>query len=116
MPADSAFEAQCERRGEAAVVVSAAGELDLATADELRAVMRAAEAQAPTVVLDLRAVTFIDSSGLSVIVAENQRAQAEQRRLMVAVDGAPMVERLLDLTGLQRTLTIVPDPDAALMT
>lgn len=115
MPANPAFEAQCERRGEAAVV-SVVGEIDLATAEELGAVLRAPEAQAPTVVLDLRAVTFIDSSGLSVIVGEHQRAQAEQRRLVVAVEGAPMVERLFDLTGLHRTLTIVPDPDAALMT
>jgi anti-anti-sigma factor len=114
MAADSAFQAHSERRGDAAVV-SVAGEIDLATADQLRAVLKAPEAQAPTVVLDLRAVTFIDSSGLSVIVAEHQRAQAEQRRLAVAVEGAAMVERLFDLTGLNRTLTIVPDPDSALV-
>jgi anti-anti-sigma factor len=114
MPADSAFEAQCERRGEAAVV-SVLGEVDLASAEKLRAVLGVPEAQAATVVLDLRGVTFIDSSGLSVIVAEHQRAQAEQRRLVVAVEGAAMVERLFDLTGLHRTLTIVSDPDAVLM-
>lgn len=114
MSADPAFEAYCERRGEAAVV-SVVGAIDLATSEELRAVLRAPEAQAATVVLDLRAVTFIDSSGLSLLVAEHQRAKAEQHRVVVAVEGAPMVERLLDLTGLRKTLAIVPDPDAVLM-
>jgi anti-sigma B factor antagonist len=113
MAADSAFEAHCERRGEA-VVVSVAGEIDLVTSEELQAVLRAPAAQAATVVLDLRAVTFIDSSGLSVIVAEHQRAQAAQNRLVVALEGAPLVARLFDLTGLAGTLETVPDPDAAL--
>jgi anti-anti-sigma factor len=114
MPAEPAFEAHCERRGQA-VVVSVVGDIDLATSEEFRSILRTPEAQAPTVVLDLRAVTFIDSSGLSVIVAEHQRGQAEQYRLIVAVDGAPMVERLFELTGLTSTLTIVPDPDSALV-
>jgi anti-sigma B factor antagonist len=113
MPADSDFEVRLDRLAEA-IVVTVAGEIDLASSEELRAALRAPEAQAATVVLDLRAVTFIDSSGLSVIVAEHQRAQAVEHRLVVAVDGASMVERLFELTGLRKTLILVPDPAAAL--
>ncbi len=77
MAEDRAFDARCERR-DGAVVVVARGELDLASADDLRTVLRGPEAQAETVVLDLRGVTFIDSSGLSVIVGHNRRAEAER--------------------------------------
>ena len=91
------------------------GELDLDSAEKLRDLLRGPQAQAGTVVLDLRQVTFIDSSGLSVVVGHHHRSQVDQFRFAVAVGGAPAVERLLDLTGLRGTLTIVADPDAALV-
>jgi anti-anti-sigma factor len=96
-------------------VVAVSGELDLDSAEKLRAALHSPEAQAPTVVLDLRGLRFIDSSGLSVIVAHHQRAKAAGFRFAVAVGGASSVERLLDLTGLRGTLTIVDVPDAELV-
>lgn len=110
----SPFDAWCERR-EDAVVVVVTGELDLDSAEKLRELLRSPDAQAPTVVLDLRGLTFIDSSGLSVIVGEYHRARSEQFRFAVAVGGAPAVERLFELTGLRDTLAIVEDPDTALV-
>jgi anti-anti-sigma factor len=103
----------CERRGEATVLV-VEGELDLSTVDTLRDTLRSQEARAATVVLDLRRLAFIDSSGLSLVVAEQQRAREDGFRFVVAVGGAPAVQRLFELTGLQGTLTLVEDPDAAL--
>ena len=114
MSAGSPFDARCERR-EDAVVVVVSGELDLDSAEKLRDLLRSPQARAGTVVLDLRQVTFIDSSGLSVVVGHHHRSQADQFRFAVAVGGAPAVERLLDLTGLRGTLTIVADPDAVLV-
>ena len=110
----SPFDAHCERRRDAVVVI-VSGELDLDTADSLRALLRAPEAQAGTVVLDLREVTFIDSSGLSAVVGHHHRSKADGFRFAVAVGGAPAVERLLDLTGLRGTLAIVQEPEAALV-
>ena len=110
----SPFDARCERRADAVVVV-VTGELDLDSAEKLRALMRGAEAQAPTVVLDLREVSFIDSSGLSVVVGQHHRSKSDGFRFAVAVAGAPAVERLLDLTGLRGTLEIVETPDATLV-
>jgi anti-anti-sigma factor len=113
MAEGSGFQARCEPRN-GAVVVVVRGELDLGSADQLRAVLHGPEAESPTVILDLRAVTFIDSSGLGVIVGNNRRATAERFRFAVAVGGARMVERVLDLSGLRDTLTIVGDPDELL--
>ena len=110
----SPFDARCDRREDAAVV-AVSGELDLDSAEKLRALLLSPPAQAETVVLDLRQVTFIDSSGLSVVVGHHHRSKTERFRFAVAVGGAPAVERLLDLTGLRGTLAIVQDPDAVLV-
>ena len=64
---------ECEigsaRTGEA-VVVTVRGEVDLATAPELESCLQRAFGAAPDgVVLDLEGLTFIDSSGLRVLVA-----------------------------------------------
>ena len=109
MTGDGAFAARCDRR-DGAVIVVACGELDIASADDLRAVLGSPEAQAPTVILDLRQLQFIDSSGLSIVVEEHNRAKAEGFRFVVATGGAPTVERLLDLSGLRDTLAIVRTP------
>lgn len=114
MNRDKPLEVVCERRGDAAVLVLH-GELDLSTVDALRDVLRSQEARAAIVVLDLRSLQFIDSSGLSLIVSEQQRARQDGFRLAIAVGGAPTVQRLFELTGLQGTLTLVEDPDAALV-
>jgi anti-sigma B factor antagonist len=110
---DSGFDARCEKR-DGAVVVVARGELDLASADALRSVLRGSDAQAPIVVLDLRAVTFIDSSGLSVIVGHSRRADTYGFRFGIAVGGARTVSRVFDLSGLTETLPIIEDPEAML--
>jgi anti-anti-sigma factor len=108
--ADGAFEATCERRDAVAVVV-ARGEVDLGSADRLRAALLAPDAQAPNVILDLRRVSFIDSSGLSVVVGAHQRARSEGFRFAIAVGGAPEVRRLFELAALDRTLTLIDDPE-----
>ncbi len=107
------FEARCEVRDDAAVVV-ARGELDLASADRLRETLQKPEAAASAVVLDLRGITFMDSSGLSIVVAEHQRALADGFRFAVAVGGAGEVRRLFELAGLVDTLTLIDDPEVFL--
>jgi stage II sporulation protein AA (anti-sigma F factor antagonist) len=113
MSPDPAFGVHCEQRPNAVVVV-VSGELDLDSVDVLRRALNSPEARAATVVLDLRRVTFIDSSGLSVVVGQHQRAIAAECRFSVAVGGAPAVQRLFDLSGLRDVIALVEDPDAAL--
>ena len=60
------------------------------------------------------AVSFMDSSGLGLIVEANQRARKHGFRFAVAVGGATDVHRILEMSGLTKVLTFVDDPDAFL--
>jgi anti-sigma B factor antagonist len=86
-------------------VLELAGELDLAAADALRSELEALEASAPeATVVDLSALRFVDSTGLSVLFDAVERASAEGRRLTFT-RSSPEVERTLRLTGLDRVLS-----------
>jgi anti-sigma B factor antagonist len=78
-------------------VVPLDGEVDAGTADALR--MRILDATADLVVLDAEDLTFIDSSGLHVLVDAKALLEAEHRRLAI-VNRPRVLARVLDLTGL----------------
>jgi anti-sigma B factor antagonist len=60
-------------------------------------------------VLDLRRVTFIDSTMLRLVVAAHLRARNEGRRLALAI-GSDVVRRVFRITLLEWRLEIVNDP------
>lgn len=83
--------------GPSAASVKVAGELDLATTPELKRALREAERLAPVVVLDLRDLAFMDSSGLHAILDASKRARQAGRRLAV-LRGPANVDRVFELT------------------
>lgn len=84
------------------------GDLDLATAPQLRQDFADVTAGRPSlVVLDLERVEFLDSVGLSVIIGGYKRLRHEGARLHLAAPRA-IVRRVLDLT---RVDTVVPTYD-----
>ncbi|MFF2148343.1 STAS domain-containing protein [Kitasatospora sp. NPDC058190] len=84
-------------------VVRAGGEIDLATAPRLRCRLAAAFEAHGEVVLDLSEVTFMDCSGLGILVQARNQADHSGKRLVLRGVGHP-VARLLKLTGLTRRL------------
>jgi anti-sigma B factor antagonist len=91
------------------VVVAAEGELDFVSAPELRAALEAVS-DGKRVVLDLSGLSFMDSSGLGVLVSLRQR----QPELSVRVAGAsPRVAQLFTLTRLDAVFPLFPTVDAA---
>jgi anti-anti-sigma factor len=81
--------------GSARIVLS--GELDMAAAPILQDRLAVVEAKEPsTIVIDLREVTFLDSSGLRALVAARRRARSNPYRL-VLTDANPGVRRMFDL-------------------
>ena len=76
--------------------VEVVGELDLVTAPVLEQALRDAELRAPLVVLDLRELTFTDSSGVRVIISASARAD-RARRWLVVVRGPAQTDRMLTL-------------------
>ncbi len=93
-------------------VVSARGEIDLATAPALRdEVLR--RLRQGHVVLDLAGVSFFDSAGLHALVASHRRATLLGNRLCVAGAG-PSVLTVLRLTQVLDVLDLHEDRTAAL--
>jgi anti-anti-sigma factor len=107
----SEFSVTVHSEGSAEIVV-VRGEVDLATADAVRADLHVAFERAETVVLDLREVDFMDTQGLAVVIEAQQAADDDGPRFAIA--RAPdHVHRLFDMIGLTPRLTVVDDPAAA---
>jgi anti-sigma B factor antagonist len=84
------------------VTVSPVGELDLATAPLLEAELRRT-AGSRELVVDLRRLTFIDSSGVHVLLRWAGDA-ARRRREFRVIPGAERVQLVLGMTGVLETL------------
>ncbi len=93
----------------ARAVIAVAGELDLASSPALEAAIEQT-AGAGVVIIDLRRLEFMDSTGLSVLVKAHQQAE-EAGRKFALVRGPQQVQRLLTLTGVADRLQLVDDPD-----
>ncbi|HEU4513234.1 MAG TPA: STAS domain-containing protein [Nocardioidaceae bacterium] len=94
-------------------VVTVAGELDVATAPMLNGVLRdVLDVAAPCVVMDLDRVSFIDSTGLGVLVAAHRRAAGVAGKL-VLVCHDPRCLKVIEITGLTRIFTFAPTVEAA---
>jgi len=91
------------------------GELDNATAPQLDHALGCAQADAALVILDLRELEFMDSSGVHLIVAASDRARQAGGRLAVVRGPGPgpgQVDRIFALVGLERQLKLVDHPPA----
>lgn len=96
-----------------AVVVRLTGELDLYNAQVVRDELFAVAAHAPDrVVVDLSAVTFIDSTGLGVLI-EAQTQLANRQAFLLAAPGLE-TRRALELSGLDRHFAVHESLDEAL--
>lgn len=92
----------------------AAGELDVESAPGLRAAIEQSVASGATVVeLDLSGIEFIDSTGISVLLAARELLAGVGTLVLAARSG--VVDRALELTGLSELFArqTARDPDAA---
>jgi anti-anti-sigma factor len=85
------------------------GEIDLAAVGALEAAIETARsASNGKVVLDMGAVTFLDSSGLRVLMAAHNKQAAMDGQLVIT-NPSDAVVRVLDITGLLGTMTATGD-------
>ena len=104
--AEAPFEVVASRtRGE--VVVAIRGELDTYTAPRLRSQLRALilDQVTHTVVLDLSRMTFIDSSGLGVLVGALKWTRGQGGQLTLA-NPTRSTRKVLEISGLERVFTV----------
>lgn len=110
------FSVEVERVEDNVHAVSVQGELDQATADQLRQPLGAAiDAGARAVMIDLSDCDFIDSTGLAILV------DARQRLVKAGVNGAfsiccpnSQVRRLLEITAMDEAMGLFDSRDQAL--
>jgi anti-sigma B factor antagonist len=96
------------------LVIAVSGEVDVVSAKELGTAMeRVFEQRA--VIVDLREVTFLDSSGLGTIV-RGQRILGERGiSLQIVAPPAGIVRRVFEITRLIESIPIVDSLDQALL-
>jgi anti-anti-sigma factor len=94
-------------------VLTLRGELDMASASELKAALvRVCEEKPRVLTLDLRGLTFIDSTGLQAIIAASQECEklAAEFRL---IPGPPAIQRVFEIVGLIERLPFDPASQVA---
>ena len=108
--ASQGFGARITRR-EGVVWLAMGGELDVFTAPQLRsALSEAAPRNQETLVLDLRGLSFIDSSGLAVILGAHEKALRDGRpQVRIVIQGSAPVEALFHTIGAADYLELVDD-------
>ena len=90
------------------VVMVVEGELDMSTAPSLRdALVDVSEGLEGNLILDVRLLTFIDSSGLTLFVAEHKKLRSLGHDLVIFAP-TPRTRRLLEIAGLDEVLTVQP--------
>lgn len=92
-------------------LVRLTGELDLGGVDQFERLTAGQISEANTFVLDLRELTFIDSSGLRALIMADQRVRAAGGRFIV-VRGPDRVNEVLEMTGVAQRIELVDEPPA----
>jgi anti-anti-sigma factor len=94
--------------------IAPAGELDIATTPALeQEIAKATATRGSELVLDLRELTFMDSTGLRTLAQTNARADEDGFTLSIW-RGSRQIERVLEISGLGALLPLVDAPaDAA---
>jgi len=98
-----------------ATIVQVVGEVDVASAAELRTVLIDVLAASPAthLIIDLSGVGFIDSTGIGVIVGAHRRATTNGGSLTAVVTTSP-VRRVLRTTGLLKAWRVAGSVEEAL--
>ena len=97
-------------------VLTVRGEIDIATAPALLEVLRPVlERDAGPVVIDLSEVSFMDSTGVHVLVDTLRQLKPQNRRLAIACREGGQVHRVLALVGLLNALTVHRSRESAVI-
>jgi anti-sigma B factor antagonist len=98
------------REAEGAILIALFGELDISEVEAVEKVLAGAESKRPKVlVIDLRGLEFMDSSGIRLLVEADLRAREEDRR-MTLVRGSAAVHRVLTIALLDKRLEFLDEP------
>ena len=106
------LEVRSPQPGAALIVLG--GEHDLHSADRLRQTTDDMLFGHEHLIVDLSRAEFIDSTIIGVLVHAMKEAEGRDRRFTVVLGTAPVVERVLEITGVLALLNVVPTVEQAL--
>lgn len=101
------------REKDGTILVTLSGEVDLSHSAALRKRLMELMFERRNVVVDMAAVTYVDSSGIAGLVEAYQMARKSNTRFTLAAVSDP-VRRVLQLARLDRVFTLVDSVEAAL--
>jgi anti-sigma B factor antagonist len=112
------FEIETQALGDGLQMLSVRGELDLDTAPKLKRELESLDASEVTgLLVDLSQCDFIDSTGVALLVKAWKRldivAAAGGRGRVVLCSPTAQVQRVLEITGLESSISVHPSRDAA---
>lgn len=102
------------KEGKSSLIVQLAGELDHHSTEIIRNRIDRSykESEKTNIVLDLNGITFIDSSGIGLIMGRFQKVKSKQGQLLV-VSQNKYVDRIMNMSGLLKIVEVFPDLKAA---
>ena len=107
------FVAVTEELGGGTAVVAVSGEVDFATTPALeQALLGVADERTLKLIVDLTDCSFLDCSGLGVLIAARTRFERSRRPLVLIAPG-PSVLRIFEVTELDKVFDIYPSRRAA---
>jgi anti-sigma B factor antagonist len=93
-----------------ASVLTVSGQLDITCGDRFIGCLREVrDAEPASLVVDLREVTFIDSTGLSMLLKADALARQNSFELQVVRSDAQIVRAVMEATGVERFLPLVDE-------
>jgi anti-sigma B factor antagonist len=91
--------------------IALSGEVDLLGVPKIEAALKDVPVDSGLIIIDLRGVTFIDSSGLHALATGQQLCLAREQELRI-IPGPPNIQRLFEITGMN---DVLPFCDAELV-
>ena len=96
-------------RDEKILTTTIAGEIDISNAGDLRRSIDAQLADATTVIIDLSATTFLDSTGVALLFEMATRLRTTRRTLYLVIPADAPIRRIATLTSLDEEVTVLPN-------
>jgi anti-sigma B factor antagonist len=95
-------------------LIALGGEHDLHSADRLRQTIDDVLFGNEHLIVELSKAEFIDSTIIGVLVQAMKNAEGRDRKFTIVLGTAPVVERVLEITGVLALLNVVPTVERAL--
>lgn len=96
------------------IIIQLSGELDHHTSEMVRYRIDRSykEGESLNIILDLRNVSFMDSSGIGLIMGRFQKVKSKNGSLLIVSD-SKYVNRILDMSGLLKIINLYPSVETA---